>query len=31
MSNNNPRLRKAQNVLLWTVVVVLALLPFPWW
>ena len=31
MNTNNPRLRKAQNVLLWTIVVVLALLPIPWW
>jgi hypothetical protein len=31
MSANHPRLRKAQNVLLWTVVVVFAVLPFPWW
>jgi hypothetical protein len=30
MSTNHPRLRKVQNVLLWTAVVVLALLPFPW-
>ena len=31
MSANHPRLGKAQTVLLWTVVVALAVLPFPWW
>lgn len=31
MSFNHPRLRKLQNVLLWTVVIALAVLPFPWW
>ena len=32
MNANNPRLRKAQNALLWTVLLVLAVFPFPlWW
>jgi hypothetical protein len=28
---DNPRLRTAQNVLLWLGVIALAVLPFPWW
>ena len=28
---DQPRLRTARNALLWVVIVVLALLPFPWW
>jgi hypothetical protein len=31
MSTNNPRLRTARNVLLWSVVIALAVLPYPWW
>ena len=25
------RLRTAQNVLLWSLIIVLAVLPYPWW
>jgi hypothetical protein len=28
---DHPRLRTAQNVLLWLGVIALAFLPFPWW
>ena len=28
---DDPRLRTAQNALLWVVIIVLALLPIPWW
>ena len=31
MSSNHPRLRKAQNALLLTALLVFAVLPFPWW
>jgi hypothetical protein len=31
MHANHPRLRTARNVLLWSAVAVLAVLPFPWW
>jgi hypothetical protein len=29
--SDHPRLRAARNVLLWLGVIVLALLPIPWW
>ena len=28
---DRPRLRTARNALLWVVIIVLALLPIPWW
>ena len=28
---DHPRLRAAQNALLWLRLIVLAVLPFPWW
>jgi hypothetical protein len=28
---DHPRLRTAQNVLLWLGLIVLAVFPFPWW
>lgn len=28
---DHPRLRTARNALLWVVIIVLALLPIPWW
>lgn len=31
MQNNHPRLHTARNALLWFVVIVLAVLPYPWW
>ena len=30
-SDNHPRLRTARNALIWLVIIVLALLPIPWW
>jgi hypothetical protein len=28
---DHPRLKTARNALLWVAVIVLAVLPFPWW
>jgi len=30
-SSTHPRLKKARNALVWTVAIVLAVFPFPWW
>ena len=30
-NSDHPRLRTAQNVLLWVAIIALALLPIPWW